>query len=258
MMKNTDLIKKYQDYFKLENIKKCTDGMSPANVYQCELDSQNVYLKTIHKKYSDTTYSVRREADIMKWLSGKLNVPNVIESGENNDEEFLIMSEITGNHIDDYIKEPKLYVSYLAKAIQLLQKVDISECPFSSSLDMRLKELDFLLKNNLADTDRDNWEETTEFNSPQELYKWLCDNKPSEEYVFTHGDIGANLFVKNGDIFFYDLARMGIADRWLDIAFAVRDIRKECPDYEQMFFDKLGVEPDYDKINYYILLDEMF
>lgn len=249
---------KYQNYSRLQNIKKCTDGMSPANVYQCELDSKNVYLKTIHKKYSSTTYSVRREADIMKWLLGKLNVPNVIESGEVNDEEFLIMSEITGNHIDDYIKEPELYVSYLAKAIHLLQKVGILECPFSSNVDMRLAELDFLLNNNLADVNTSNWEKTTEFNSPQELYKWLCDNKPSEEYVFTHGDIGANLFVKNGEIFFYDLARMGIADRWVDTAFAVRDIRKECPDYEQMFFDKLGVEPDYEKINYYILLDEMF
>ena len=142
---------KYQNYFRLQNIKKCTDGMSPANVYQCELDSKNVYLKTIHKKYSNTTYSVRRETDVMKWLSGKLNVPNVIESGEINDEEFLIMSEITGSHIDDYIKEPELYVSYLAKAIHLLQKVDISECPFSSDVDMRLAELDFLLNNNLID-----------------------------------------------------------------------------------------------------------
>ena len=59
--------------------------------------------------------------------------------------------------------------------------------------------------------------------------------------------------MKNGEIFFYDLARMGIADRWVDTAFAVRDIRKECPDYEQRFFDKLGVEPNYEKINYYII-----
>ena len=246
------------NYNKLQKIEKCTDGMSPANVYQCKLDSKNVYLKTIHKKYSGTTYSVRREADIMKWLMGKLNVPKAIEFGEVNDEEFLIMSEITGKHIDDYIKEPELYVSYLAEAIHLLQKVDISECPFSCGIDMRLAELDFLLKNNLADVNTGNWEKTTEFDSPQELYKWLCDNKPSEEYVFTHGDIGANLFVNNGEIFFYDLARMGIADRWVDTAFAVRDIRKECPDYEQMFFDKLGVKPNYEKINYYILLDEMF
>lgn len=253
-----DLIKKYQNYSRLQNIKKCTDGKSPANVYQCELDSSNIYLKTIHKRYSGTTYSVRREADIMKWLSGKLNVPNVIESGEINGEEFLIMSEITGNHIDDYIKEPELYVAYLAEAIHLLQKVDISECPFFSNVDMRLAELDFLLNNNLADVNTSNREKTTEFHSPQELYKWLCDNKPSEEFVFTHGDIGANLFVKNGEIFFYDLARMGVADRWVDTAFAVRNIRKKCPDYEQMFFDKLGAEPNYEKINYYILLDEMF
>lgn len=249
---------KHKELSKLENIKKCTEGMSPANVYQCELDSKTVYLKTIDKKYSDTTYSVMREADIMKWLSEKLNVPKVIDTGEQGDEEFLIMSEIVGKHIDDYIKQPELYVSYLAEGIRLLQRIDISECPFYSNVDMRLEELDFLLNNNLADIDTNNWEKTTEFSSPTELYQWLCDNKPTEEYVFTHGDIGANFFVKDGEIFFYDLARMGIADRWVDIAFAVRDIRKECPEYERMFFDILGVEPNYEKINYYILLDEMF
>lgn len=49
---------------------------------------------------------------------------------------------------------------------------------------MRLEELDFLLKNDLADVNAGNWEKTMEFNSSQELYKWLCDNKPSEEYAF--------------------------------------------------------------------------
>lgn len=38
------------------------------------------------------------------------------------------------------------------------------------------------------------WQDTTNFTNPEELYKWLCDNKPPEEPVFTHGDIGANFF----------------------------------------------------------------
>lgn len=62
--------------------------------------------------------------------------------------------------------------------------MDISKCPFFSNVAMRLEELDFLLKNDLADVNAGNWEKTMEFNSSQELYKWLCDNKPSEEYAF--------------------------------------------------------------------------
>ena len=151
-----------------------------------------------------------------------------------------------------------MYVTYLAKAILALQQIDISKCPFASDINFRLKELDFLLKNGLADVDISHWEHSTEFTKPQELYRWLVENKPDEEYVFSHGDIGANMFIKNDDIYFYDLARMGIADKWMDIAFAVRDIRDDCPEYEELFFDKLGVVPNYEKIDYYILLDEMF
>ena len=30
------------------------------------------------------------------------------------------------------------------------------------------------------------------------------------------------------------------------------------PELEKMFFEMLGMEPNYGKINYYLLLDEMF
>ncbi len=104
------------------------------------------------------------------------------------------------------------------------------------------------------------WQDTTNFTNPEELYKWLCDNKPPEEPVFTHGDIGANFFIDDDGIYLYDLARCGIADKWTDIALCVRDIRDYYPNtgYEQVFFDMLGTRPDYEKINYYILSDEMF
>lgn len=249
---------KYLD--RITNCEKDAEGMSPANVYKCEIDGECCYLKTIDKAFAGTTYSVKREAEIMQWLSGKVNVPQLLECGEKDNDEYLIMSEIGGRHIDDFVNEPIQYIIYLAKAVKSLQTIDISQCPFVSNLEVRLNELEYLLKNNLADVDPSHWEETTKFRDPQELYKWLCDNKPQEEYVFTHGDICANFFVKDDEIYFYDLARCGIADKWMDIAFCIRDIRDYFPNskYEKLFFEILGMEPDYKKIDYYILLDEMF
>lgn len=234
-------------------------GMSAAEVYKCQIEDQVVYLKRIDVKYSQTTYSVKREAEVMLWLDGKLNVPKVVEYGKKENNEYLIMSEIKGKSIDDFAEEPMQYITYLADAIKLLHAVDVSNCPFSSQVDMRLEELDYLLKNNLADTDTDNWEDSTEFTDPQELYSWLCDNKPQEELVFSHGDI-SNLMIQDDEIFFFDLARCGLADKWLDISMCVREIRNHYhnPDYENLFYDMLGMEPDYEKIDYYLLLDEMF
>lgn len=245
---------------RITSVEKSLEGMSPAEVYKCRIDETTYYLKTINKVFSQTTYSVKREAAVMRWLTDKLNVPEVLEYGETEDSEYLIMSEIRGRHIDDFAETPLQYISYLVKAIKQLWSINISQCNFSSRLDMRLQELDYLLQRNLADVDAVNWQDTTNFTKPEELYLWLCNNRPPEELVFSHGDIGANFFVADGEIYFYDLARCGIADKWQDIAFCVRDIRDYYPDanYERIFFEMLGIEPDYPKIDYYILLDEMF
>lgn len=81
--------------------------------------------------------------------------------------------------------------------------------------------------------------------------------------VFSHGDFGdSNIFVKNDQVSgFIDLGRSGKADVWYDIAFCVRSIQNDLgneKEYLDLFFDLVEVDPDWDKIKYYILLDEMF
>ena len=245
---------------KFANIDIDDEGMSAAEVLKCHLENEIVYIKSIDNKYSKTTYSVHREKEVMQWLSGKLNVPRVIEFGVENNREFVVMSELKGAHIDDFESTPEVYVSHLAKAIQLLHTIEISNCPFDSSVDVRLKELAWLIQNNLASLD--DWGDATnlKFSNPNKFYQWLCNNKPAEEFVFSHGDITANFFVNGQDLHFYDLGRAGIADRWYDIAFCINSIRKSFGDkkYEDMFFDMLKIQPNYEKIDYFILLDAMF
>ena len=58
---------------------------------------------------------------------------------------------------------------------------------------------------------------------------------------------------------FIDLGRAGKADKWYDIAFCVREIRDFKEEkYIDEFFALLEIEPDWDKISYFILLDELF
>ena len=71
----------------------------------------------------------------------------------------------------------------------------------------------------------------------------------------------SNIFVKDGKVSgFIDLGRSGRADKWYDIAFCVRSIREDIGEeqYVELFFDLLGIKPDWEKIKYYILLDELF
>ena len=108
-------------------------------------------------------------------------------------------------------------------------------------------------------------EEYEDEQSPEkiiELYDFFKTEKPEEELVFSHGDLGdSNIFVKDGKVSgFIDLGRSGRADKWYDIAFCVRSIREDIGEeqYVELFFDLLGIKPDWEKIKYYILLDELF
>jgi aminoglycoside phosphotransferase len=67
---------------------------------------------------------------------------------------------------------------------------------------------------------------------------------------------------------FVDLANVNVMDRYQDIALCYRSlIHNYCNKYRKnhllevyfrYFFNKLGVKPDYEKIKYYLLLDELF
>lgn len=233
-------------------------GLSPAEVYRCDSPDDILYLKGISDAYAGTTYSVTRERDALLWLRGRLRVPEVLDFARGDGWSWLLMGELPGTPIDSFANKPEEYVALLAAGIRLVQAVEIADCPLDSRLNTRLQELRYLLDHGLADTDPAHWEADTGFADPEALYSWLLENRPVEDPVFTHGDFSANLLVEDGQPGFLDLARAGVADRWYDIAFCVRDIREYCPDYLDRFFRLLGLRPDWEKIRYHILLDELF
>ena len=109
------------------------------------------------------------------------------------------------------------------------------------------------------------------FKDPRELLEWLKNNRPPEDIVLTHGDYCLPNIFANGDRIsgFIDLGKVGPADRWQDIAIAIRSLDHNFDgryfsgepifDFKpQMFLDALGVEMNEEKYRYYYLLDELF
>lgn len=216
----------------------------------------------------------RNEPHIMNWLDGKLSVPKVIAYEEQNDWSFLLMSRVRGKMCCDkeYMEDPELMISLTAKALHTLWNIDITGCPCDWRTDRKLKIARYLVEHDLVDME--NAEEGTfgenGFKNPKELLDWLIANKPEEELVLSHGDFCLpNIMVDNGEFSgVIDLGRAGVSDKWNDIAIAYRSIKNNLSgkydgktwgnfDKDQ-FFEKLGVVPDWDKIRYYILLDDLF
>ena len=221
-------------------------------------------------------YRVANDSSIemMRWLEGKIPAPRVVCYEKVGETDYLLMSRVKGTMSCDeyYMNHPKELFRLLAEALKMLWSVDISDCPGIRDLDADLKEAKYRVENNLvdmSDAEPTTFGEGGSFKDPQELYQWLVDNQPEFEPVLSHGDFCLpNILFEDGKISgFIDVGDTGIGDKWKDIALCYRSLKHNSdgrfgvvyPDLNpDEFFDVLGIEPNWEKINYFILLDELF
>lgn len=240
-------------------------GLSDSKVYL--FDDQVL-------KIGEANEESENEYRMMRWLAGKLPLPRPVAYECGNGKSYLLMTRITGKMAcdDAYMKNPELLTEMLAEALKRLWAVDISECPCVWQLERKLAMAKYRVEHDMVGTE-DAEPDTYGpggFASPHELLQWLITHKPQENPVLSHGDFCLpNIFFEDGSLKGYiDLGRMGAADQWQDIALCYRSLKhnydgmyggKKYEGYEpEMFFDKLGIRPDWEKIRYYILLDELF
>ena len=115
----------------------------------------------------------------------------------------------------------------------------------------------------LGSTNYQNRTITTRIQSEAFYYRWTVN-------IYLQENNRRNIFVKENEISgFIDIGKMGPADRWQDIAIAIRSLKhnfdgkytdgKKIFNFKpQMFLDALGVDFDNQKYKYYFLLDELF
>jgi len=231
-----------------------TIGCTKDTVLRYEKNDEIFFLKT-----GELTHESYRERDMLQWLKGKLPVPGMLYWHENATTFFMLTSQAVGTMACTEHGIPfdeNTVIKALADGILQLQS--IKSCPLSNRLDQRLETALHNIKNELVDIDDFDGKGRT----PMELYDYLMKNKPSEELVLTHGDYCLpNIFI-NGDKTsgFIDMGRGGIADKYQDIALCYRSLKYNLfgKGDENLLFQYLGITPDWNKIEYYILLDELF
>ena len=213
---------------------------------------------------------------ITKWLNQQLPVPTMLAYCVKNGMAYTLMSKMGGKMLcaREYLKEPEQLIKIAAQGLKCLWEIDVTECAYQSSrLMKRLEAAEYNVMHDLGDLD--NVEPETfgpnGFQNPEELLKWLKSNRPEEDIVFTHGDYCLpNIFVTGSKINgFIDIGKMGPADRWQDVAIAIRSLtanfagrysdgKKICDFNPQMFLDELGIDYNGEKYRNYLLLDELF
>ena len=246
----------------IKNKKYKTDhiGMSKSSIYIFD-----DYVLKIENNTSHTQDSI----NILKWLKGKIPVPKIIYHEIYNNKSYLLMSKIEGKmSCDDYyLENSDKLLKLISEAFKLIWSIDISDCPINKDIDTKLKEARYRVENNIINKEDFHNEE---FKTPEHLLLWLETNKPDFEPVFSHGDFCLpNIFLEGDKIKgFVDLGDSGVSDKWYDIALCYKSLKnnfngtyggKIYTNFDpNSLFKVLGIEPNLEKIRYFLLLDELF
>ena len=235
----------------------------------------------IYDKYVLKIQPESRETDneysAVNRLGNSIPIPSIPVYCKQDGFAYTLMTKVEGEMLcsKENMAHPEAVIKMAAQGLKMLWETDVNEWPSAtaSRLDERLKAAEFKVVNGLVDVD--DAEPGTfgpdGFKNPEELLEWLKCSRPDEDIVLTHGDYCLpNIFVKDGRISgFIDLGKMGPADRWQDIALAIRSLEhnfsgkytdgKKIYDFKpQMLLNELGIARDEQKFRYYILLDELF
>ena len=217
-------------------------------------------------KISPAGRGLAREERAMRFLCGKLRVPDVIAFETDGQNDFLLMSRLEGQMACNTSLSQEKTAVLLAHAIKEISAVDISECFLPDAEEADLAAAKENIQNGKVQDS-----ELFGFPDAQSLYMWLCGHKPAPE-VFSHGDFCLpNVFINDGKCGFIDLGGAGVAGKWRDISMCLWSMRynfcaedmavfesAEMKNYEYGFFEELGLAPDEEKINYYLLLGKLF
>ncbi len=229
-------------------------------------DSQVFKIKKLDKIYFikiSTKGNLTSEYEKLKWLDGKLNVPKIVLYDYTDDIEYLITKSIDGEMVcsEYYLNNPRVGIKVIADAFKQINKVNIENCPFNVSIDYKLSLVENNVKNNLIHLENLKEETLKKFGSLENIIKFLKDNKFYDECCFSHGDTSLPNIFASGNEFtgFIDVGECGIADKWFDLAICEKSIRRNYGEqYIPRFYEELNIIPDRDKIDYYLLMMELY
>jgi aminoglycoside 3'-phosphotransferase-2 len=234
-----------------------TLGRSDASVWRFN-GGETLFLKT---EAIDPLSELPGEARRLQWLgTTTMPAPEVRAHFEEDGLTWLLMTALPGADLTQLVDRPEQLCNALATCLRILHALDPATCPFDHRLDARLaRGAANVVAGRVDETDFDDIRHG--WSAPQVL-DWLKQHRPaSEDLVVTHGDASLpNIMASDGAFSgIIDCGRLGVADRWQDLAIACHSIIYNCGrEHVAPFLAAYGAEWDEERYRYYCALDELF
>jgi aminoglycoside 3'-phosphotransferase-1 len=239
-----------------------TSGESGADVYRLHDPEHAPDLFAKHAT-GRTADDVTDEMVRLRWLAGRLPVPGLRYFEASPDDTWLLVEALPGRtayHVLRDEPDPLATVDALARFLLRLHALPIEECPFDSGHRLRLAHARHRLDAGLVDTEdfddeRHGW-------TARAVWDAMTALLPIAVYpVVTHGDFSLdNILLRDGAVTgCIDVGRVGVADRYQDIAIAWNALGEFGPALQRRFLQTYGIDRvDERKLRFHCMLDEFF
>jgi len=197
-----------------------------------------------------------------------LPVPTVCAFAQRESTEYLLLDEVPGSPASDphWMSFLPDVVVALGNGLALLHRTSTVDCPFDQRIGPQIE--DARRRIAAGHVNEDDFDEVRAGRPATDLYAELLSTVPDrEDLVFAHGDFSLpNILLRQSErgavqvVGLIDCGRAGIADRYQDVALALRSITYNFgSEWVVPFLQAYGLpHPDPEKVAFFTLLDEFF
>lgn len=211
-------------------------------------------------KWSPGGLPLTPEVERLRWATRFAAVPRVLDHGSDSTGDWMITAGLPGlSAVDDsWIVRPGTAVRAIGSGLRALHEaLPVADCPFDWSAQSRLASARHRAAAGLIDPTE--WPpELARIGGVGEALDLLAEPPPVDRLVVCHGDACApNTLIGDGGrcTGHVDLGRLGVADRWADLAVATWATRWNYgPGWEEVLLDAYGIAPDPGRTAHYRLL----
>lgn len=195
----------------------------------------------------------------LRWAAGYITVPQILSTGSDASATWMVTAALPGeNAISDRWKaNPAAAATAIGAGLRRMHdSLPVADCPFSWKVEDRLA--DARRRAELGLIDPNSWHEDHQPLGLAEALALVSNPPPVDRLVVCHGDACSpnTLIGEDGSCTGHtDLADLGVADRWADLAVATwSTVWNFGEGFEHLVLEAYGIGADPERTAYYRLL----